>query len=212
MIYSVLLALAIVSIPTWIYVNNFVVDIESNSLALTASLKATRISSEIELIQTTCATISTRVLIQKAVEEYYLGNTSDSNWDSAYSDFQSALGAGAGDLYQVKVWSRNDTGPSYGLFNVTGSTVPTIELPYENSAGYQPILGDDDGGFPPSLYPNITYVDTGIPSTNHPETNRFAAYAFPDVRLSQNDGLLLGPLVVNDSFALVSLTIVSTPA
>ncbi|KUI74092.1 Two-component system protein B [Cytospora mali] len=203
----VLLALAVVSVPTWIFVNNFVVGVQTDSLALTASLKATRIASELELIQTTCSTISTRILIQKAMSTYYEGNTSAANWEAATIDFQSALGSGNGNLYQVKVFSRNTTGPSYGLFNATGSTTPSIELPYENSAGYRPFLGDDDGGFPPSLYPNITYVDTGVPSKNHPSTNKFSAYAFPDARLSQNEGLLLGPLVVNESFALVSLTI-----
>lgn len=141
---------------------------------------------------------------------FYAGNTSESNWDSARTDFQSALGSGNGNLYQVKVYSRNTTGPAYGLFNATGSTTPTIELPYENSAGYKPFLGDSDGGFPKALYPNITYNDTGVPSKNFPSTNKFAAYAFPDVRLSQNEGLMLGPLVVNESFALVSLTIVSS--
>lgn len=197
--------------PTWIFVHNFVVGVESNALSLTASLKATRISSEIELIQTTCSTISTRILIQGALDAYYEGNTSASNWDAATSDFQSALGSGNGNLYQVKVFSRNNTGPNYGLFNVTGSTTPSVGLPYENSGGVRPMLGDQDGGFPPSLYPNITYEDEGVASTNYPDEHRFAAYAFPDVRLSQNDGLLLGPLVVNESFALVSLTIVSYP-
>lgn len=198
--------------PTWIFVNNFVVGVEVDSLALTASLKATRISSEIELIQTTCSTISTRILIQRAMESFYAGNTSESNWDAATTDFQSALGSGNGNLYQVKVYSRNTTGPAYGLFNATGITTPSIELPYNNSAGYKPFLGDSDGGFPRALYPNITYTDTGVPSKNYPTTNKFAAYAFSDVRLSQNEGLMLGPLVINESFALVSLTIVSNPA
>lgn len=205
----VLLALAVVSVPTWIFVNNFVVGVEIDSLALTASLKATRIASELELIQTTCSTISTRILIQNALESFYAGNTSESNWDAASTDFQSALGSGNGNLYQVKIYSRNTTGSASGLFNATGSTTPSIELPYENSAGYKPLLGDNDGGFPTSLYPNITYTDTGMPSKNYPSTNKFGAYAYPDVRLSRDEGLLLGPLVVNSSFALVSLTIVS---
>lgn len=197
--------------PTWVFVNNFVVGVEIDSLALTASLKATRISSELELIQTTCSTISTRILIQRAMATFYAGNMTESNWEAATADFQSALGSGNGNLYQVKIYSRNTTGPAYGLFNATGSTTPSIELPYYNSVGSHPFLGDSDGGFPRALYPNITYIDTGIPSTNYPTTDKFAAYAFSDVRLSQNEGLFLGPLVVNESFALVSLTIVSNP-
>lgn len=112
-------------------------------------------------------------------------------------------------MYQVKVFSRNTTGPASGLFNATGRTTPRIELPYETSDGIKPILGDENGGFPPSLYPNITYNDTGVASTNSPSTNRFAAFAFSDVRLDQDNGLLLGPLMINETFALISLTIVS---
>ncbi|KAF3760766.1 hypothetical protein M406DRAFT_93599 [Cryphonectria parasitica EP155] len=205
--FAVLLALAILSVPTWIYVNNFVVGVEEDSLSLAASLKATRIASEITLVQTMIETISTRILIQQSLETFYQGNTSASNWVNTEADMQSALGSGSGNLYQAKIFSRNSTGPSYGLFNVTGLTTPQILLPYENSAGAPVYLGDEDGGFPPSLYPNITYVDTGAASATDPNTNVYAAYAFSDVRLSENAGLLLGPLVINDTFALMSLTI-----
>jgi osomolarity two-component system, sensor histidine kinase SLN1 len=183
--------------------------VQSSGLALTASLKATRIASEVQLIQTTCSTIATRLLIQQALQSYYQGNTTDENWDDARSDFQSALGSGGGNLYQVKVFSRNTTGPPSGLFNATGNTTPRIELPYEISPGTKPALGDPDGGFPPSLYPNITYIDTGVPSRNSPTTNRYTAFAFSGVRLNQENGLLLGPLMINETFALISLTIVS---
>lgn len=207
-LFVVLLGLAVVSIPTWIYVNNFVIGVESNSLSLTASLKATRIASEIELIQTVCQTISTRILIQQALANFYEGNASDSVWNNALTDMQSALGSGSGNLYQAKVYSRNTTGGSTnGLFNVTGSTTPVIQLPYANPDGSVPILGDLEGGFPPTLYPNITYVDTNVSSSTDPSTNIYAAYAFDDVPITQNNGLLLGPLVINETYALMSLTL-----
>lgn len=206
-LFVVLLGLAVVSIPTWIYVNNFVVGVESNSLSLTASLKATRIASEIELVQTVCQTISTRILIQNALTNYYGGNTADSVWNDAKTDMQSALGSGSGNLYQARIYSRNTTGPSSGLLNVTGSTTPSIQLPYANSDGSVAYLGDGEGGFPPTLYPNITYIDTNASSTSQPNTNVYQAYAFQDVLLSQNNGLLLGPLVINETFALMSLTV-----
>lgn len=205
--FVVLLGLAVVSIPTWIFVNQFVVGIESDSLSLTASLKATRIASEIDLLQTICGTIATRILIQAALEAFYQGNTSSSNWDAPYNDMQSALGSGGGNLYQAKVYSRNTTGSPNGLFNATGKTTPVIRLPYDNPDGSAAFLGDQEGGFPPTLYPNITYVDTGSASTTNPDTNVYAAYAFPDIRLTENEGLVLGPLVINDTFSLISLTV-----
>lgn len=205
--FVVLLALAIVSVPTWIFVNNFVVGVESNSLTLVASLKATRIASEIQLIQTTCGTITTRILIQQALVAFYQGNTSSTNWDEPTADMQSALGSGGGNLYQAKIYSRNTTGAPSGLLNVTGTTSPVVRLPYDNSDGSPAFLGEGDGGYPPTLYPNITYVDTGASSATNPDTNVYSAYAFSDIRLTQNEGLVLGPLVINETFSLMSLTV-----
>lgn len=207
--FTVLVALAIVSVPTWIYVNRFVIKVESSGLSLTASLKATRIASEITLVQTSCATISTRILIQDALTAFYKGNQSSSVWDPARQDFQSALGSGAGNLYQVIVYSRNGTSlsPTGRLLNITGQTTPIIRLPYNDPDGGAAFLGGDDSDYPPMLYPNITYVDMNVSSTTKPSTNVFGAYAFPDVRLSENGGLLLGPLVINETFALMSLTV-----
>lgn len=206
-LFVVLFGLCVVSVPTWIYVNQFVVQVESDSLSLTASLKATRIASELELLQTVCQTISTRILIQQALQTYYQGNASDSVWSEALKDMQSALGSGSGNLFQTKVYSRNSTGSTDGLFNVTGDTSPVIQLPYANPDGSVPQLGDPDGGFPPTLYPNITYIDTNDSSATNPSTNVFAAYAFDDVPITQNNGLLLGPLIINETYALMSLTL-----
>lgn len=213
-IFAVLVALAIVSIPVWIYVNNFVIGVESDGLALTASLKAARISSEIDLVQTTCQTISTRLLLQKAFSDFYNAtNSSDSDpFGDARRDLQSALSyGGLTGLLQARLFSRNTTGNPKGLLNVTGTGIgnqtQNIELPYLDPFGHKANLGDTDYGYPPMLYPNITYQDLGTPNQYIPSTQSFAANAFPDVRLSTNGGLLLGPLVVNETYALLSLTI-----
>ncbi|CAK7219523.1 Histidine kinase osmosensor [Sporothrix curviconia] len=207
-IIAVMVALAIVSIPTWIFVNHFVGDVESDGLALTASLKAARISSEIDLVQTTCENVASRILIQQAFSNFYAGNHSPRNWDLAEQDMQSALGAsGFTSLFQSRLYSRNSSGRATGLLNITGSGIGSIELPYHNSDGSQTYLGDPDLGYPPVLYPNITYNDTGLPNSIDNTTNAFIATAFPDVRLTNNGGLLLGPLIINSSFALISLTV-----
>ncbi|CAK7564276.1 MAG: Histidine kinase osmosensor [Sporothrix epigloea] len=207
-IVAVMVALAIVSIPTWIFVNHFVGDVESNGLALTASLKAARISSEIDLVQTTCENVASRILIQQAFTSFYAGNHSQSNWEMAQQDMQSALGSsGFTTLFQSRLYSRNTSGRATGLLNVTGLGVGVIKLPFLNSDGSDIYLGDPDLGYPPMLYPNITYNDTGLPSHIINTTNTFTATAFPDVKLTNNGGLLLGPLVVNSSFALISLTV-----
>ncbi|KAL2159095.1 hypothetical protein VTH06DRAFT_2854 [Thermothelomyces fergusii] len=217
-ILAVGVALAVVSIPTWIFVNNFTLGVESDGLSLTASLKAARIASEIKLIQTACETISTRLQLQDAFRKFYASqakNITDADaWADAQDDMRSALSkTGFSSLLLARLYSRNNTGDPRGLVSITGNaaTDPNpILLPYKAPNGSDVFLGDPDYGFPPSLFPNITYRDLGRPSNAMPNTNAFTAIVFPGVSLgnsSEKAGVLLGPLVVNSTYALISLTI-----
>ncbi|EHK50841.1 hypothetical protein TRIATDRAFT_158454 [Trichoderma atroviride IMI 206040] len=209
---AVLVALAIISIPTWIYVHNFVVDVESNGLALTAQLKASEIASELQLAQTICQTVATRILLQQAFVNFYNQNSSDP-FANARADLESAMSSShSAGLLQARLYSRNTTGGGHeGLVSVTGAGVGNasnnIPLPYLAPDGSRVNLSDTEFGYPPSLYPNITYTSLGYPNPYIPSTPAFAAYAFPNVNLSTGGGLFLGPLVINDTFALLSLTI-----
>lgn len=209
---AVLVALAIISIPTWVYVHNFVVDVESNGLALTAQLKASEIASELELAQTICQTVATRILLQQAFVNFYNHNSSDP-FANARADLESAMSSSTStSLLQARLYSRNTTGGSHqGLVGVTGAGVgnasDNILLPYLAPDGSKVNLSDTEFGYPPSLYPNITYANLGYPNPYVPSTTAYSAHAFPNVNLSSGGGLLLGPMVVNETFALVSLTI-----
>lgn len=87
------------------------------------------------------------------------------------------------------------------LLSVTSDTVPDITLPYTYANGSQVKLGSDSLGYPPELYPNLTY--TNSPGGNSSTT----VHAFPDYPLGLKSALLLGPLRINDSFSLISLTL-----
>ncbi|KAI1056587.1 hypothetical protein LB507_002648 [Fusarium sp. FIESC RH6] len=205
---AVLISLAIVSIPTWIYVNSFVVDIEREGLQLTASLKASRISAELDLVETIAMTISSRILVQTALTNHY-DSIDDADWADAREDLASALSSSTNSgLLQIRLYSRNGTGAPGGvLLNVTSLSVPTITLPYKDSSGTDVVLGDSELGYPPSLFPNLTFVDLGRPNSLRNNTTAFAAEAFDDVRIARDGGLLLGPLVLNESASLLSVTI-----
>ncbi|KAL7929779.1 hypothetical protein V8C35DRAFT_175873 [Trichoderma chlorosporum] len=209
-LFTVLVALAIISIPTWVFVHNFVVDVESSGLALTATLKASSIASELELGQTICQTVASRILLQQAFINFYNANSSDP-FANARADLETAMG-GIANLLQARLYSRNTTGGDHrGLLSVTsagvGNATNNIELPYLTPDGSKVNLSDTEFGYPPSLYPNITYTNLGYPNPYVPSTTAFAAYAFPNVNISTGGGLLLGPLVINETFALISLTI-----
>ncbi|KAI1826075.1 hypothetical protein F4861DRAFT_133074 [Xylaria intraflava] len=205
----VLLALTIVAVPTWIYVRGFVVDIESDDLSLAASLKAAQIASQIQLIQTTCMGIATRLLVQASFLTFYEGNHTAQNWAIAEQDLQTALNAGgASNLLQAKLFSRNETGDPNGLANVTAAEISDILLPYKAPDGSQVYLGNTTLGYPPALYPNIKYFESTDPDPLDLNSTAVIARPFPDIRIDAGvDGLLLGPLVINQSYALLSLTL-----
>ncbi|KAL4804392.1 Two-component system protein B [Aspergillus unguis] len=196
---TALAGLAALAIATWINNYNFVVDVKSQSLELVATIKSSQIGSSLDLLETTCKTIVTRILIQTALQRYYAGNTSDANWASSVDAVQSALGSRADlDLYQASIYARNvEDGESSArrLVNITVDGVSEIQLPYVSSSNGSVILGDDGLGYPFSLYPNLTQsADNEL-------------YAFESVPITMQQPLLLGPLATNASFSLVSLTI-----
>ena len=193
-----LVPLAILAIATWINNHNFVIKITSQSLTLTASLKASQIASDLTLIQSTCATIVTRILLQDAIKAFYRGSTNASNWANATDDASGALASGGlSALLQVTVYSRNATGNPGGLLNVTGRNVE-IQLPGTAPNGSVIMLGDPGLGYPAMLYPNITYTSTSTPDPADPSINGTVASAFADFPLNSTSFLLLGPLQIND--------------
>ena len=86
---AVLISLSIVSIPTWLFVNNFVGDVKTQALALTASLKAAQIASVLDQLLVISNSITTRGLIQDSLRRYYTGNANQSDWDAAVSSTTS---------------------------------------------------------------------------------------------------------------------------
>lgn len=68
-------------------------------------------------------------------------------------------------------------------------------------------LGDPGIGYPPSLYPRLRFEQTGLPDPEDPQANQTNVYASTDFQLNNSSTLLLGPLQVNTSYALVSLTL-----
>lgn len=114
---AALVPLIVLSLATWFNNYSFTVDVKENALSLTASLKAASVASDLLLIQATCSTIVTRILIQEAIRDFYRGAP---EWNEAREDVQSALASGGlSALLQVIIFSRNETGSVNGILNVT---------------------------------------------------------------------------------------------
>ena len=120
---------------------------------------------------------------------------------------QSALSGGASGemLLLAQVISKNGTGSGgpYGLLNVTSPDIQgTIPLPHQYSNGTPVYLGDNGTGYPPAAFPNLTFTSTVINNT----FNRSNAF-WNGQPLYSNSTILLGPWLLNESFALMSITV-----
>ncbi|KAK1091938.1 Histidine kinase osmosensor [Friedmanniomyces endolithicus] len=210
---SSLIGLMVVSVATWISNHSFVLSIRSSRLSLTASLKAAQLASNLNLMQTSASFVSTRVLIQSALQRYNdQANNSAENWTKAQSDMLDAISGrgsvGQAMLLQSMVFPKNASGPvgSESVMNTTSTTLgDPIRLPYNCPDGAAAYLGDGtcgnlNLGYPPMLYPNLTYASEYYDSTNVQE----AVYAGDTLR--PGSALLIGPLAVNNTFSLVSMT------
>lgn len=210
---SSLIGLGVIAVATWVTNHNFVLSIRSSRLSLTASLKAAQLASNLNLMQTSANFVTSRVLIQNALSRYNRnGNNSDSNWSSASADMEAAVGGegsvGQALLLQSMVFPAADTGPSgpYGVMNTTGSNInDSIRLPVQCPDGADVFLGDgqcDNLGYPPTLYPNLTYISNYYNATFNVSEAKFDG----DI-LGPTSALLIGPWQINSSLALVSLTL-----
>ncbi|MCJ1395308.1 Histidine kinase [Xylographa bjoerkii] len=203
-----LIGLAVIAIATWETNYNYVIGIGLSSLSLTASLYSEQLISNLVLLESSVQAISTRVLVQNALQRYNeLGNDTASNWVKAQEDLMSALAGGGASqyLFQARVFSKNGTGinDQYGLINATGSGVDgEITLPFDYSNGTSVYLGDDGAGYPAALYPNFTYSSTVLNSTFNVSNAIYDGYP-----LYPNSTLVLGPWQLNESFALISITV-----
>lgn len=152
---------------------------------------------------------STRVLLQNALSRYDNGNNTDANWVNVNADLQNALSSGgpgaSATLLQARVVSKNGTGVGgpYGLINVTTQHAhDQIQLPYNDVNGSSVFLGEPGLGFPPPLYPNLTFSSTVVNSTFNESDASLDGYP-----LNPNSVVFLGPFQINNTFALFSITV-----
>ncbi|EXJ86282.1 hypothetical protein A1O1_06652 [Capronia coronata CBS 617.96] len=201
-LFCSLASLMVLALAVWFQNYNFIISIRLlSALSLTASLKAAQLSSTLLLYISQVESVSTRVLIQSALSRYNSGNTSNENWARSQGDLEGALDSGA-LLVQAAVFPNafngNQTAVN-GLLNVTAADL-VVKLPYSYPNGSAVYLGDPGLGYPPSLYPNLTYGDPA-PGTS------YQSVSYDGRTIEPGKPLFLGPLIVNESYSLLSVTV-----
>ncbi|KAJ4366266.1 Histidine kinase osmosensor [Neocucurbitaria cava] len=196
-----MIGLAVIAIATWVTNHNFVLDIRSTRLTLTASLKSAQLSSNLALMQILVKQATNRLAPQTALDHYYQGNTSDANWVRTQEDYDAVF---SGDdktriALQVQIYPYYSSDES--IFNRTAYAMQDVALPYKTSSGENATLGDPTYGFIPELYPKFAVRTTPYNST----FNTYQA-EFNGREIDGSSYLLSGPYRVNDSLSLVSIT------
>jgi osomolarity two-component system, sensor histidine kinase SLN1 len=198
-----LLALTVLAVATWVQSDDYIVNSRSSALALTANLKAAEIAHTLQLYSDSVQSVGTRILLQTSLQSFNEGNTSHQLIQDISEDLAGALSGGGKNalLLQAVINPRSNVTPSgiHSVANVTGDWVKgRIQLPYNYTNGTPIYLGDPDEGYPKELYPNFTYVD-GPTNVSRVE--------FEDDTLHYDSILFLGPLYLNNSSSLISITV-----
>lgn len=159
-------------------------------------------------MRTSARAATTRILIQNAIARYDQGNNTSGNWVNALTDLTEALNGGEPDGYlmQAQVYGKNATGPGGAaeILQATASGLSgAIPLPYNYPNGTQVFLGDNSTlGYPPNLYPNLTYS-----TTPYNDTFDIAQAEYGGQMITSNSPLLIGPWMLNSTYGLLSITL-----
>ncbi|KAG8630010.1 hypothetical protein KVT40_001629 [Elsinoe batatas] len=207
--------LGVIAIATWYTNYNFVLGVRGTRLAISASLKASQLASNLALLENSVQFTASRTLVQDALQRYNDDDdNSATNWERAIPDMQAAIGGPASGgavgrslLLQSQVRPRTNTGSAGNapVINTTSQDIiGRVKLPWTYPNGTDVYLGDDDLGYPPNLYPNFTYGNVVTSDGNEVATADFQGDVISPVR---NQALLLGPWQINSSYSILSLTL-----
>ncbi|QDS71075.1 hypothetical protein FKW77_008897 [Venturia effusa] len=202
-----LIALMVLTLATWFTNHDFVLNIRSQRLVLTASLKAANIGAALSLVASSVTAVSTRLLIQSSLQRFHQGNNTDANWSRAIQDLNTALNGAvrSGILMQAKIFATNDSlGANTTVLRATGAGLNgLVRLPSAYPNGDPVFLGDETAlGYPQQLYPNLTY---GASCDSGPSNSNRAC--FGGTVLDSNSMLFLGPWSINSTYSLASMTL-----
>ena len=200
---SGLIAIAVVSLASWITVRNFVLNLRNARYGQVAALKAGQLALSLQTLDDTVVAVTRRKWLQSLLQSNANGTITPSLLSDSTSDLITALtGAQQQSLaLQAAIWPARDSDNNHlsPLLNATSPDAqnPQIKFPYLNPDGSPGWLGGPVGGLPPNLYPNLTIQS--LP--NNPNATWYNGR-----QLDETSSVFLGPMIMNDSLVLFSIT------
>jgi len=192
----VLVSLSVLSIAVWCTNYNFVLHVAGTRLHTAASLKAAQIAQNLEMMRIVGTTIISRQVIRNALASYNNASATSFGFSDAQTDILQALDDASSVQDPLALQARVYSLGGIPLFSATSNGL-NIDLPWTNSNGSQATLADPDSGYAPTLYPNITAV----------RVNGTSLGIANGLLMEAGSTLVLGPLTLNSSLSLLSLTL-----
>ena len=198
-----LLALMILSASIWVQAYDFITEVRSKTLSVTAALKATHISQNIALYRDFARAVSTRNNIQSFLNQFNEGNETQLLRNALQDELRDSLSGALDDtlLLQAVIYPRSSqqSGLRSAVVNATGeSAMGAVLLPYDHTNGTPAYLGNPINGYPKRLYPNLTWTD---------DSDIGPQVLYGQRQLNYSSTLVLGPLYLDNRSALLSMTV-----
>ena len=206
---SGLVAIAVISIACWVKVHNFVLNLRGQRLAQIATLKSTQLSLSLQIMDDTVKAITSRQWLRNALLQQVNGTATEQALNSTAQSLQDAIdGPSQQNLaIQAALWSAsgNHSNPMQPLIDSTNPTIqnPQALFPYVNPSDSAMWLGQNDPTLPTALYPNLTYES---------RPGNLSMAFFNGRPLDAQSAVFLGPVSVNTTFTMFSITRAVTDA
>ncbi|KAF8254090.1 hypothetical protein K440DRAFT_532212 [Wilcoxina mikolae CBS 423.85] len=211
-------AVGVLSLILWVNNRRLIQSVSLDRISMAVSMKSAQISQTFAILHHVALGISTRSIVRNALRRYEkFGNNSLNNWIRVEEDLRNAASARVGgfqEILQIVLFDarlKNGSEPSVnegdyingtwigGLnnpnYNGTIANGTRINIVARNRSEGKPV----HDGFSMELFP--LQDEYHNPNLTGDTTKIFTPHYIVEM-----GGLLLGPLIVNTSFAIVSFT------
>ncbi|KAA8913729.1 hypothetical protein FN846DRAFT_771759 [Sphaerosporella brunnea] len=205
-------AVGILSLIFWINNRRLIASVALDRISMAVSMKTAQVSQTFAILHHVAYGLATRSIVRGALRRYEkMGNNTYANWQRVEEDLRNAASARVGgfqEILQVVLFDANlsnGMGGSMGLLNVTGDNAmgiylpPSIENGWEGELMMPPGTGNYSANSLSRYWSEVEKNRTSGKAVH----DGFAVDLFP---VQSEFRLLLGPLVINETFALLSFT------
>ncbi|KAI5817366.1 hypothetical protein BZA77DRAFT_245481 [Pyronema omphalodes] len=218
---TAMIAVGILSLIFWINNRRLIQSVSLDRISMAVSMKSAQISQTFAILHHVAHGISTQSVVRGALRRYEkLGNNSLNNWVRVEEDLRVAASARVGGfqeilqvaLFDARLGNGSELNVDEGAY-INGTWVGGLNNPQYNGTianGTRVNIGPGKGGYIGLLNPVLDGFAMDLfpiqDEHRNPNLTGDASTIFTPSYIQEMGGLLLGPLVINSTFAIMSFT------